>query len=345
MANFFFGTLKPEDLQRKGFTHPIHNSTLSQCYALANQRWNDRKNRAFGAMSFAFLPDNNQVFPNPPFTTKDADRNFWRLRGKCTFGPSNYKPTDYAGNIPGVYRIYDPTQDCISESCLRERGVSVLKRHISIARNTPGVRNSLIQKLEARLRSAQHKPWGRNDDFVSSSINSGNTNINSRNTNSNEREEMERRHREQLAQIENNKRKQREEIERLRREQLAQYQNLLNNIRLYHKSEKQNLSNKNRLIAETSSNIQISTDKLEELNNKINEANQEIAKNNVDFEKKNNIITTLRAMITIFFILLLVMIVYYGALYTRDTYPETYNSITNSISNSFSNFSSFNTNY
>jgi len=128
-------------------------------------------------------------------------------------------------------------------------------------------------------------------------------------------------------------------------EKIAEYQDLLNNIRLSHKSSKQLLSDKNRLIASTSSNIQTSTDKLEDLNNKINEANQEIAKNNSDFEKKNNIITTLRAMITIFFILLLIMIVYYGALYTRDAYPETYNSITNRINNSFSSFSSFNTNY
>jgi len=50
-------------------------------------------------------------------------------------------------------------------------------------------------------------------------------------------------------------------------------------------------------------------------------------------------------MITIFFILLLIMIVYYGALYTKDAYPETYNSITNRINNSFSGFSSFNANY
>jgi hypothetical protein len=128
-------------------------------------------------------------------------------------------------------------------------------------------------------------------------------------------------------------------------ELIAQYQELLNNIRHSHKNSKQLLSDKNRLISSTSSNIQTSTDKLEDLNNKINEANQEIAKNNSDFEKKNNIITTLRAMITIFFILLLIMIVYYGALYTRDVYPETYNSISNSINNSFSSFSSFNTNY
>jgi hypothetical protein len=128
-------------------------------------------------------------------------------------------------------------------------------------------------------------------------------------------------------------------------ELISQYQELLNNIRHSHKNSKQLLSDKNRLIASTSSNIQTSTDKLEDLNNKINEANQEIAKNNSDFDKKNNIITTLRAMITIFFILLLIMIVYYGALYTRDAYPETYNSISNTINNSFSSFSSFNTNY
>ena len=127
-----------------------------------------------------------------------------------------------------------------------------------------------------------------------------------------------------------------------KQEQLAQYEDLLNNIRLSHKSSKQLLSDKNRLIASTSSNIQTSTDKLEDLNNKINEANQEITKNNLEYEQKNKIITSLQAMITIFFILLLIMIIYYGAIYAKDAYPETYNSVANQFTNSFQNLSSFN---
>ena len=127
-------------------------------------------------------------------------------------------------------------------------------------------------------------------------------------------------------------------------EKLDQYQEFLQDIRMSHTNSKHLLSDKNRLIASTSSNIQTSTDKLEDLNNKINVANQEIAKNNVEFEQKNKIITSLQAMIGIFFILLLLMIIYYGAIYAKDAYPETYNSVANQITNSFQNLSSFNNN-
>ena len=246
------------------------------------------------------------------FLPDNPANNSLQSTGICAMGNSNYNPVrDTVGNAKGAYRVYK-VDSCITENCIRNRSKSVLRDAILQQRNTINSSNNNINTLDVRLTAITD-----NVDDATASIRSA----------------------------QNRERKKREEIERRRREQIAQQQELLNNIRLSHTSSRQLLSDKNRLIASTSSNIQTSTDKLEDLNNKINEANQEIAKNNVDFEKKNNIITTLRAMITIFFILLLVMIVYYGAIYTRDTYPETYNSISNSISNSFSNFSSFNTNY
>jgi chromosome segregation ATPase len=218
---------------------------------------------------------------------------------------------DNIGNAIGAYRVYR-VDSCVEESCIKSKSKSVLRDAILQQKNTLDSSKSNIDKLEVRLTAI--------DENIDESVASA-------------------------RYSENKQRREREQQTKEKQEQLAQYEDLLNNIRLSHKSSKQLLSDKNRLIASTSSNIQTSTDKLEDLNNKINEANQEIAKNNSDFEKKNNIITTLRAMITIFFILLLVMIVYYGALYTRDAYPETYNSISNSINNSFSGFSSFNANY
>jgi hypothetical protein len=249
------------------------------------------------------------------FLPDNPSNNSLQSTGLCAMGNSNYNLiNDNIGNAIGAYRVYkvDP---CVSESCIRSRSKSVLRDAILQQRNKIKSNNNNINTLDVRLTAITD-----NIDDATASIRSA----------------------------QNRERIQREENERRRREQLAQQQELLNNIRLSQTSSRQLLSDKNRLIASTSSNIQTSTDKLEELNNKINEANQEIAKNNADFEKKNNIITTLRAMITIFFILLLVMIVYYGALYTRDTYPETYNSISNTINNSFSGlsgFSSFNANY
>lgn len=246
------------------------------------------------------------------FLPDNPSNNSLQSKGQCYAGNSSYNPlTDSVGNAIGAYRVYK-VDTCVEDSCIRSNSKSVLRDAILQQRNTLNSTNTNIDRLEVRLAAIADNI----DDATATS---------------------------RLTQ--NRQQQERNQVSIQQKEKLNEYNDLLHNIRLSHNSSKQLLSDKNRLIASTSSNIQTSTDKLEDLNNKINEANQEIAKNNSDFEKKNNIITTLRAMITIFFILLLVMIVYYGALYTRDAYPETYNSISNTINNSFTGFSSFNANY
>ena len=295
MANYYIGTINPNNLANRGFNTDIGKLALKTAFNYANiyNKW------GYNFNYIAFLPD------NPSNNSLDSI-------GRCYMGNSTYNPlTDSVGNAIGAYRVYK-VDTCVEDSCIRSNSKSVLRDAILQQRNTLNSSKTNIDKLEVRLAAIADNI----DESVASTRYS-----------------------------ENKQMKEREQQTKEEQERLAQYQDLLTNIRLSHKSSKQLLSDKNRLIASTSSNIQTSTDKLEDLNNKINEANQEIAKNNVDFEKKNNIITTLRAMITIFFILLLVMIVYYGAIYTRDSYPETYNSIANTINNSFSNFSSFNANY
>ena len=295
MANYYIGTINPNNLANRGFNTDIGKLALKTAFNYANiyNKW------GYNFNYIAFLPD------NPSNNSLDSI-------GLCYMGNSTYNPlTDSVGNAIGAYRVYK-VDTCVEDSCIRSNSKSVLRDAILQQRNTLNSSKTNIDKLEVRLAAIADNI----DESVASTRYS-----------------------------ENKQMKEREQQTKEKQERLAQYQDLLMNIRLSHKSSKQLLSDKNRLIASTSSNIQTSTDKLEDLNNKINEANQEIAKNNVDFEKKNNIITTLRAMITIFFILLLVMIVYYGAIYTRDSYPETYNSIANTINNSFSNFSSFNANY
>jgi len=295
MANYYIGTINPNNLGNRGFNTSFGRLTLKTAFNYANiyNGW------GYNFNYIAFLPD------NPSNNSLDSI-------GQTYMGNSTYNPlNDNVGNAIGAYRIFR-VDSCVEESCIRSRSKGVLRDAILQQKNTLDTSKTNIDKLEVRLTAI--------DENIDESVAS-------------------------TRYSENKQRKEREQQTKEKQEQLAQYEDLLNNIRLSHKSSKQLLSDKNRLIASTSSNIQTSTDKLEDLNNKINEANQEIAKNNSDFEKKNNIITTLRAMITIFFILLLIMIVYYGALYTRDAYPETYNSISNSINNSFSGFSSFNANY
>lgn len=302
MANYYIGTISPNNLANLGFTKFGKDLSLRSCFDSANvynRPSSLNNNRSLNLNYIAFLPDN-------------PSNNSLQSIGQCFVGNSTYNPlTDSVGNAIGAYRVYK-VDTCVEESCIKSNSKSVLRDAILQQKNTFDSSKTNIDKLEVRLTAI--------DENIDESVASRRFS-------------------------ENKQRKEREQQTKEEQERLAQYQDLLNNIRLSHKSSKQLLSDKNRLIASTSSNIQTSTDKLEDLNNKINEANQEIAKNNIDFEKKNNIITTLRAMITIFFILLLVMIVYYGALYTRDSYPETYNSIANRINNSLSGFSSFNANY
>lgn len=295
MANYYIGTISPNNLGNRGFNTSFGKISLKTAFYYANiyNHWKYNFNY------IAFLPD------NPSNNSLDSI-------GQTYIGNSTYNLlTDNVGNSIGAYRVYR-VDSCVQESCIKNRSKGVLRDAILQEKNIVDSSKLNIDKLEIRLTAI--------DENIDESVAS-------------------------TRFAENKQNKERERQTKEEQEQLAQYEDLLTNIRLSHKSSKQLLSDKNRLIASTSSNIQTSTDKLEDLNNKINEANQEIAKNNSDFEKKNNIITTLRAMITIFFILLLLMIIYYGALYTRDTYPDTYNSIANRINNSFSGFSSFNSNY
>jgi len=243
------------------------------------------------------------------FLPDNPSNNSLKSTGMCTMGNSTYNPlVDNVGNMIGSYRVYK-VDSCVEDSCIKSKSKSVLRDAILEQQNTIDSTKTNIDKLEVRLTAI-------NDNLDEAAASS--------------------------RYIENKQKKERDQMSNLQKDQLDQYNELLNNIRYSHKSSKNLLSDKNRLIASTSSNIQTSTDKLEDLNNKINEANQEIAKNNVEFEQKNKIITSLQAMISIFFILLLIMIIYYGAIYTRDAYPETYNSIANQINNSFSNLSSLN---
>jgi hypothetical protein len=296
MANYYIGTINPNNLANKGFNSNFGKLSLQTCFISANS-YNNNQNTNYNYI--AFLPDN------------PSDNSLQSI-GTCTMGNSTYKPlTDNVGNMIGAYRVYK-VDSCVDDSCIKSDSKSVLKDAILDQQNIIDSTKTNIDKLEVRLTAI--------NDNIDDATASSRYAVNKQNEEKNK-------------------------MSNLQKEQLDQYQDLLHNIRLSHKSSKQLLSDKNRLIASTSSNIQTSTDKLEDLNNKINEANQEISKNNVDFEKKNKIITSLQSMIGIFFILLLIMIIYYGAVYAKDAYPETYNSITNQINNSFSNLSSFNTNY
>lgn len=292
MADYYIGTIDPNNLANKGFNTNFNNLPLSTCFYYANiyNNWGYNNNH------IAFLPDDP--------TNKSLDST-----GTCYTGNSTYDPlNDNAGNMSGAYRVYN-VDTCVEDSCIKSDSINTIQDSILQQKNTIDSSKSNIDKLEVRLTAIKKNI----DDSEAASIYG-----------------------------QNKKNKEEEQQINERKKKLAEYQEFLQDIRMSHTNSKQLLSDRNRLIASTSSNIQTSTDKLEDLNNKINEANQEITKNNLEYEQKNKIITSLQTMITIFFILLLIMIIYYGAIYAKDAYPETYNSVANQFTNSFQNLSSFN---
>ena len=292
MANYYIGTINPNNLANLGFTTNFGRLQLKTCFDYANiyNKW------GYNFNYIAFLPDN-------------PSDNSLQTVGQCYAGKSSYNPlTDNVGNMIGAYRVYK-VDSCVEDSCIKSNSKSVLRDAILQQKNTMNSTKTNIDKLEVRLTAI--------DDNIDEATASSKYN-------------------------ENKQKKERDQMSNQQKEQLDQYQEFLQDIRMSHTNSKQLLSDRNRLIASTSSNIQTSTDKLEDLNNQINEANQEITKNNLEFEQKNKIITSLQAIIGIFFVLLLLMIIYYGAIYAKDAYPETYNSVANQITNSFQNLSSFN---
>lgn len=87
------------------------------------------------------------------------------------------------------------------------------------------------------------------------------------------------------------------------------------------------LSDKNRLLATVNSNIQQKYTKLGEVNNKINTITQDIYTNNLETQRKENIIQTLRVIIFIVIIMAVILIIYLGMQFTEQNYPDIYNKI------------------
>lgn len=119
-------------------------------------------------------------------------------------------------------------------------------------------------------------------------------------------------------------------------EQINLYNKQLAAINNANMSGSNQLSDKNRLLATVNSKIQTTYSRLDEINNQINTITQNIYANNSEVERKDQIVKTMKAIITILFILLLVMIIYYSSSYAEKAFPSVYNSVKNTMS-SFGN--------
>lgn len=93
------------------------------------------------------------------------------------------------------------------------------------------------------------------------------------------------------------------------------------------------LSDKNRLLATTNSNIQKKFLTLTNVNDQINTLTQDVNESNQNLERKDQIIKTLKAMIIILFILFVVMIAYYFSGNLENQFPNTFGAIKGTITN------------
>jgi len=95
------------------------------------------------------------------------------------------------------------------------------------------------------------------------------------------------------------------------------------------------LADKNRLLANANTNIQQTYNRLNNVNSQINTITQDIYRNNIDFERKEQIAKTLKSIITIMAILFFVMIIYFGVSFAQTNYPEAWEGLGNTVQQTF----------
>lgn len=134
MANYYIGTIHPNNFASRGFNTSFGRLTLKTAFDYANiyNGW------GYNFNYIAFLPDN-------------PSNNSLNSIGQTYMGNSSYNPlTDNFGNMIGAYRIYR-VDSCVEESCIKSRSKSVLRDAILQQKNTLDLSKSNIDKLEVRL--------------------------------------------------------------------------------------------------------------------------------------------------------------------------------------------------
>lgn len=134
MANYYIGTINPNNLASRGFGNSIRTQ-LQQCIYNANSTG---QNSDLNYM--AFLPDN-------PLN------NSLQSYGIClTSSNSTYnRLTDDVGNINGAYRVYKIGRNCYNDDCIKSNSKSILRDEILQQKNTIDSTKTIINKSEVRL--------------------------------------------------------------------------------------------------------------------------------------------------------------------------------------------------
>ena len=223
------------------------------------------------------------------------------IRGIC-YTSSSFNPLTSSDAADGTYEVYMvPEGDCTTLECLKNNTKITLITEIKNIRKQIGEKKDLMRDINIRLYAIENNlPLSEASQKY--------------------------RLQQQKANISNEQKTLNEKLQLLN-EQLGALSSTSENANI-------TLADKNRLLANVNTKIQQSYGKLDSVNSQINTATQDIYRNNVDYERKMQIVKTLKAIVIILFIMILVMIVYFGVIYAQQNYPdsfETFNAGLNKI--------------
>lgn len=260
---------------------------------------------------YNFINKNTQSFKDCITLAKSNDKNFIAIKpdnsnndvintqGQCYVG--NYNPTKDESILDeeGDFEIYGvPDENPCNDDCLNK----------SIDKNYWKDRSSdlsnQLEKIQEELRKAKIKNYeisqGVNENTAKNAIKTS---------------ELEKKHSELRDQL-NSVNQHYESVSTS-----SQNSNIL-------------LADKNRLIAGVNSSIQQKQQKLNEVNSRINTYTQDIYENNLEYENKQQIVKTLRAIVIVLIIMAFILIIYYGIRYAQQKYPNSLNSFNTFMNNS-----------
>lgn len=233
--------------------------------------------------------------------------NVINFTGKCYVG-TNYNPVENQGAANATFQVYPvpESSNCASltdiniQDCVRNNTKTALMNEISLLKNQITGKNTDLDNIQIKILALEE---GKTLQDAAATYRARQDQIRMQNERATLQDKMD-----------------------LFNKQLEILTNASSNAN-------QQLADKNRLLATVNSNIQKTYTRLEEVNGDINTITQEIYENNKDIDRKDQIIKTLNALITVFVILILVMIVYYGVDFAKARYPDAYASFTNNFKN------------
>ena len=230
--------------------------------------------------------------------SSSKNNNGLNKTGTCYSG-DNYDPIQEADS--GTYMVYNvPDSDCKTDDCLKSNSKAVLINEIKQLQKQIGKKETSLDDVRVKLFAIQ------NGLTVADA---------------NQKFKLEQ----EQAKIKAQSTELQEKVNTL--------QGHLMSLTNASSSANMQLADKNRLLATVNSNIQHSTTKLGTINDQINTITQDIYSNNRDYENKEQIAKTLKALVIVFFILSLIMVVYYGVGFAQNSYPDAFAGINNAMSN------------